>query len=224
MNVAVLIPHRAIDDEREANLERTRKQWRRVFYEHVGWPVFACDSHPDSWSRSEAINNAAREAGDTDVYFIADNDILLGGWGQAAAAAAEAFLNDSYVVAFTHLHVLDWDETRRVREGAAPDEQPRLETISRIWGGAFAVSGTLFERVGGFDERFVGYGAQDMAFLTSCSTLGGVKGRVAGHAYHLRHLDPVKDHPHLTANYALGGRYARADGDVEAMQQLLAER
>ena len=214
MNVAVLIPFRTCTG-RDENLCTTLKQWR-------GWPTFFGDGGEGLFNRSQAINCAAART-DADVFVIHDCDILLARHQQAVDAAMIALSEDSYVVCFSRLKVLDWDATRAVHEGADPLQQEVLETIPLVWGNCFAVSKVLFERAGGFDERFRGWGCEDHAFLNACSTLGN-KHRVTGDAFHLRHPEPVKDHPGLHDNYVLGGRYARADGNKEAMLDLIGER
>ena len=215
MKVAVLIPFRP-GTGRDHNLSVTAAQWNN-------WFVYCADSDGELFNRSQAINRAARQAGDADVYVIHDCDILLANPQQAVDASLIAMSETSYVVAFSTLKVLDWEATHAVHKGASVTEQPVLEQVRRIWGNCFAISRTLFDQVGGFDERFRGWGAEDIAFLNACSTFGG-KHRVMGDAYHLRHPEPVKDHASLTDNYALGARYAQADGDREAILALIGER
>lgn len=217
MKAAVIIPHRGIDAHREANFAFTINRWTGF-----GLPVFYSDSNEGPFNRSQAINRAAAKT-DADVLIVADNDILLEEEAQAAKACSQAFLHDAYVVAFSELKVLDWDETAAVHRGEKPSQQKALEEVRLIWGNCFAVSRDLFERVKGFDERFVGYGHQDGAFLNSCSTLG-TKQRIQGTAYHLRHPDPVKDHMGMAGNVELATRYRNADGDRDAMLKLVGER
>lgn len=217
MKASVYFPHRGVDGEREANLAFTINRWTGF-----GLPVFYADSDGDVFSRSQAINRAV-ERSDADVFVVADSDTILETSEQAWEAIEDSYGHDRYAVCFSELVALDWDETRIVRGGGNPQEQPVLESIKLIWGGCFAVSRNLFERVGGFDERFVGYGHQDAAFLNSCSTLGD-KHRIEGTAYHLRHHAPVKHHPNIDANASLALRYREADGNKKAMLALVNER
>jgi hypothetical protein len=216
MSVAVLVPYRPADEARVANFERTRKQW-----DDLGWPVFAGDHEGEPFCRSRAINAAAART-DADVLFVADCDILLDLPAQAGKAAALASEFGAYVVAYSVLHVLDEEGTEIMRDDGWPPERMVVESPSLIWGNAFAVPRSLFELVGGFDERFVGWGAEDVAFLVACSTLGGAKQRIYGDAYHLTHPEPDKSR--LEENNRLGGRYRAADGDAAAVRALLAER
>lgn len=217
MNVAVVIPHRGIDEHRDNNLACATRRWN-----DFGFEVFTGDSDGPVFSRSQAANRAAAKT-DADVLIVADNDILLDKPEQAIEAAEIAFANGTYVVAFSRLDVLDWDETFAVHGGADPLEQPVLETVKLIWGNCFALTHDLYDRVGGFDERFVGYGHQDGAFLNCCSTVAG-KDRVFGVAFHLRHAEPDRTHVAMRDNVELAIRYRQADGDVEAMLALVEER
>lgn len=217
MNTAVVIPHRGVNAHRDSNLACATRRWN-----DFGLEVFAADSDGPLFSRAQAINRAAAKT-DADVLIVADNDIMLDKPEQAVEAAELALKQNMYVVAFSELRVLDWDETLAVREGADPFEQPVLETIKLIWSNCFAITHVLFNRVGGFDERFVGCGHQDGAFLNCCSTLAG-KDRVFGVAFHLRHEPPDRSHSHMHDNAELAVRYRQADGDKKAMLALMAER
>jgi glycosyltransferase involved in cell wall biosynthesis len=221
MNVAVLIPYRPVDEHRELNFECVRKQ-----YDTIGWPVIAGDGPDPTFSRSAAINNAAEYAKDADVLLITDGDLLLHNSYQAVEATVRAQEHNAYVAVYSLLRVLDWEGTRIVRGGGVPPESEVIEEIGLTWGGCFAVTRALFDEVGGFDERFAGWGHQDIAFMVSCSTLQQ-KMRVPGGAWHLRHnsvWDSRADNPDDAADGLLGQRYLAADGDRDAILAILAER
>jgi hypothetical protein len=222
MEIGVCVPYRPVDEEREGNLLRTRRQW-----DELGWPVFLGD-HPGPFSLTHARNDAASQT-DADVLVFSDCDILLADPRQAEEAVSVAYHHDVYTIMFSRLRVLDWEATRNVRQGANPATQPVLETAALTWVGCFAISRSLYNQVGGFDKRFCGWGAQDIAFLCAASTLGGNHGkqRVAGDAFHLRHhpmWDDPADNPTGLQDNLLGNRYLAADGNVEAMLSILAER
>ena len=69
-----------------------------------------------------------------------------------------------------------------------------------FWSLSFAVSAATWRRIGGFDERYVGYGAEDTDFASTAAALGIPLIWVGGaHAYHQHH--PVSNPPieHLEA-------------------------
>ncbi len=218
MEVAVCIPFRPADDERIANLACTVRQW-----EALQWPVFLGDHEGDSFCRGLAINNAVEQAEGHDVVVVADCDFLLDNTRQAVQAVETALAGDCYVVAYSVMTVLDQQGTQDVRKGRSPNRQNVIEQVALIWGNCFAIPTELFWRVCGFDPRFLGWGAEDIGFLVSASTMGGAKQRITGGAYHLTH-PTNEDRDHLPENNALASHYRSADGDREAMSLILAER
>ncbi|WP_279351323.1 galactosyltransferase-related protein [Erythrobacter litoralis] len=64
-----------------------------------------------------------------------------------------------------------------------------------FWSLNFALSRTTFERVGGFDERYVGYGGEDTDFGRKLAEAGipiwWARGAKAYHQYHPHHMPPV---------------------------------
>ena len=128
MRTAVVIPHRGVNAHRDSNLACATRRWN-----DFGLEVFTADSDGPMFSRSQATNRAAAKT-DADVLIVADNDVLLDKPEQVIRAAELASETGMYVVAFSKLRVLDWNETLAVHEGADPLEQPVLETVKLIWG------------------------------------------------------------------------------------------
>lgn len=218
MKPAAIIPYRPEDAERMANWERTRQQW-----EAIGWPVYIGDHEGDLFSRAKAINDGARQAVDADVLCIADVDFLFSRPDQAVDAAEVALAQGAHVVPFSTLHILGPESTQLVRDGADPGSVPILESVGMVWICAIVIPRDLFELVHGFDERFIGYGEEDLGFMATTGTMGK-KMRVFGTAYHLTHSEPFKDHPHRQANRDLCSRYRGADGDKDAIMAIIKER
>jgi GT2 family glycosyltransferase len=95
--------------------------------------------------------------------------------------------------------------------------------------GCQVVPRTLWDEVGGFDERFEGWGGEDDAFHAACLALAGQdprEDRMDGDVWHLWHR-PSPDANHRTPTYkqakALSDRYIDATADWNAMRALLAE-
>jgi hypothetical protein len=207
MNIAVCVPHRPSHPDRIANFGRVREAW-----DEMDIPVYTGDCDGD-WKRAHAVNAACAQATDADVLLISDSDILLGDpAGQTLAACEAALKHNAYTVAFTTLAYLD-----------AEGKQFWEQTL--IWGGVFAIPRPLYDEVGGFDERFQGYGSEDKGFLACASTLGGTKQRMPGHAYHLDHPeDPLRTSEATKRGNRLAERYVDYDGNEEAIRAMLAER
>jgi hypothetical protein len=209
-----------VDSERIANLACTVRQW-----EALNWPVHLGDCEGEHFNRGEAINAAAREATDAgaDVLIVADCDFLLDDPHQAARGAEDALRDNAYVVCFSYMRALGQQGTNAMREGRRWQKADVIENIALIWGNCFAIPTELFWKVCGFDPRFIGWGAEDIAFLVSASTMGGPKSRIEGGSFHLTH-PTNEDRDNLPANNALASHYRSADGDREAMAVILAER
>lgn len=64
-----------------------------------------------------------------------------------------------------------------------------------FWSLNFALPAAIFHRVGGFDERFTGYGGEDTDFGKTLSMAGEKIGWIPGakvhHQYHPHHMPPV---------------------------------
>jgi hypothetical protein len=120
--------------------------------------------------------------------------------------------HNAYVVAFTTLIYLDAEGEEFWRQ-------------SMIWGGVFAIPRSLYDEVGGFDERFRGYGSEDKGFLVCASTLGGDKQRMPGLAFHLDHPeDPLRTSEATRQGNLLAERYEDYDGNEVAIRAMLVER
>lgn len=93
-----------------------------------------------------------------------------------------------------------------------------------IVGGFFAMTRAAYESVGGFDERFVGWGGEDPALQRAVRTLAGPIRTVPYLLYHLYHPQEP-EHDTSTARYqrtlAHFKLYERADGKPEEMRALI---
>jgi hypothetical protein len=83
---------------------------------------------------------------------------------------------------------------------------------------------SCFEAVGGFDERFIGYGFEDIALALSLETICGPHHRMAGTIYHLWHPWAEFLHQNYPISLELYQRYAAAAGDAARMRALMKER
>ena len=221
MKPVVVIPFRGVDEDRRLNLKTILRT-----YENLELPVFLGD-HEGEFTSAIAKNVAATEAIaaiDPDVLFVTDSDLMIRNHRQVTTACRIAVEQDCYVIAYDRLVYLGERGTLRAREGRPPTRKDMDNAVSKTWGGAFAISRTLWERVGGYDPRFVGYGHDDIAFTPCANTMGGTwKERVFGYCYHLNHPESDKSN-HQGWNAALASRYRALDGDRDGMARLLAER
>ena len=173
-------------------------------------------------SRAEMCNHAADQAisSGARVLVFADADT----WAPAEQilAAIEAARRDVLVHAFTKYSRMDSGSTQQaLRNGyqvRADRLGPRGKVSTEHVSGLSAISVGLWQRVGGFDERFMKWGFEDQAFHLACEVLGdGPPERIPGFAIHWAHrADPASTQSPDPAAVELMRRYCEAAGRVPA--------
>lgn len=229
MKAVILMPFRAGGDDRRQQLW----DWTRYFLERdIGWPIYEGDDGGDVFSRAGSINDAAAKAGDWTVALIGDADTVQEA-GPCIRAAEVALRENSVVVPWSNRWKLSQRGTLRFVQGFPVGSQhtdPRDHTSPRGGGATIVVSREAFEHLGGFDERFRGYGNEDLAFQAAYETLmnqGRYWTQVEGTVWHLWH----RPAPHVgtaraatIGNQRLWTAYGRAKGKPDRMRGLLADR
>jgi hypothetical protein len=178
--------------------------------------VFAPNGGP--FNKGWGFNVGARVARSAVLAFC-DADLLVGdSLDEALGLCARG-----YAVAKPYVRMVDLgrEESCAVREGRAAaidGTRPGRESIGErivLCGGLFAIRRDAFVHLGGFDERFVGWGGEDDAMTIkverarlSCVELDR---EVALHLHHARPAAATFGHAHYAVNRALLDDYARYD-------------
>jgi N-terminal domain of galactosyltransferase len=230
MRVRLVVPRLADGGDRD----RLWKYCRAFWAEQLPEMEIVEGHHEDDspFNRSAAINRAAE--GEWDVAVILDSDTIIEP-GQVKAGIARAATTGRLTLPFKVRCLLNRQGTARITAGyvgswkhwiqakQTPDDA--YEYIS----GCQIVPRALWDEVGGFDERFEGWGGEDDAFHAACMALAGQdprEDRLEGDAWHLWHRrSPDADHRTSTWKQAkaLSDRYLLAAEDWNAMRALLAE-
>lgn len=217
MEVVVIVPRRP-DPWRD-------RLWRYVrahLSRSVEWEVAEGFSEEGPFNKSAAINSAARRP--WRVAVILDAETVVD--GPRLRAAVNAARQGLLVVPHDHFRSLTRRGTNEVLQGKAlPEEAPVRWVRRETKGSCLCIGRELWEEVGGFDERFRGWGFEDAAFYAACRQLAGVH-RIGGPVHHLWHpRSPEKDprKPDYIRNRELGERYKQAQGQAE-MKAILGER
>lgn len=213
MSVAVLIPFRASDIRRDQLLAYTTK-WLES---HHDWPVVIGESPPGPFSRSAALNDAARKAGAWDLVVVHDGDTVVPG-RQLSGAVQMAQVTGRVVFAFTSVVELSRDCTDAIlASGDLSLDDLRIDAVRvaplEIQSSALVIPRPVWEKVGGFDEKFRGWSAEDNAFYRAVEICCGAPYRIPGHAFHLWHEPgrPHRNDPSYQSNQRRWRSYKAAD-------------
>lgn len=225
-NVSILIPYQADNGVRDKNLK-----WIKKFYKKNFPKIEICIgiSTGEIFNRSQAINLAARQA-TRDIFVIADGDIF---YDPAIIIDSITHLkNDTWIIPFQKIIRISKHNTKRLRKckpfWPLECEVTDFETIhtskSNYLGGINIISRNKFMTVGGFDERFVGWGGEDDAFTCAVNTLCGYYTRLDHTIYHLWHPRVgYKRNPNRANNLNLRELYYQANEDKEKMMKLISD-
>lgn len=221
MNVVILAPWRTDNGHRARLWAHCRALWQ----ERHGWPIYEGASPDGPFNRSAAINDAAAAAGEWDVALIIDTDVICAP-DSITAAVELAYRCDQMVVAHDERVMLNRRGTDKVLSGFAGSWRER-SMVERVWldsvSCAVAVSRTLWDAAGPFDERFVGWGREDTAFRIACEVETGPILKVCGETFHLWHpvaTETRQSHPLRQANEKRHQAYVAARGDRERVRAL----
>ena len=219
MNVAVLVPRRADGGHRDRLWEFCRKRW-----ETFGWPIVEGHHDDGPFNRSAALNQAAQ--GDWDVALVIDADVVA--HPPAVRDAVEvAYATGRMVVSHDDRVMLNRQGTDKVLAGFDGPWNTR-QMVERVYTDSVsccvAIPRAVWDEVGGFDERFEGWGYEDSAFELAAQALTGKPYiRLSSTLFHLWHQtspEAGKDSPTRKANAARLDRY-KAAADPIAMRALL---
>jgi GT2 family glycosyltransferase len=173
--------------------------------------------NPGPFNKSWGLNLAARYA-QTAWLFLADADLILpAGLEETLDLLARGV---QLVKPYTRLLDLTEAETFALDEGVLPAAlaDPNAGAAARtalgehvvIGGGVFALQSGIFARLGGFDERFLGWGGEDDAMSLKIQRLRPSMVQLdalAMHLYHPRSLPNLQSHEHYANNLRLLAPY-----------------
>jgi hypothetical protein len=217
---AIMVPRRADGGIRDRRWEEARKRW-----ESFGWPIHVGYHDDGPFNAAAARNAAAAQSSEWDVAVFVDADTIVIDPAPVIKAVAVANQTGHMVRPWNRYWMLDEAGTERfLTTGKRPAATRGLRS-GQANGGVNVVPRVLWDKVGGYDERFRGWGSEDTAFHLACRVLGGYR-ELAGEVYHLWHpisADRSAGDPGFQANVALRRRYEQARRP-SAMRALLAER
>jgi hypothetical protein len=219
--ISLVVPVAHDDAERDRNWS-----WCRARYPQEWEFIEAPDPGVADWSKGRAVN-AAVERASHEVLVIADADVYIG--NRALERALLALICGSpWVVPHRTVYRLTEGATRRLlAQDDPPDPRPvnGRQHEGPAGGGIVILTREAFDRVGGIDPRFTGWGGEDISFARALDALVGPHIRLEAPLWHLWHR-PLPRHPGrraAPANEQLAARYLDARDDRERMADLVAE-
>lgn len=217
----ILVPRRADNGWRDELWKFTRARW-----EQLNFPIFEGDHLTGPFNRSAAINNAAKLAGDWDTALIVDGDVLID-LTRVQHGVAYANRMGRIVFPFRARHHLNNGMTRAIMGGFEGNWTKGIITSFKDnKSSCLAVPRAVWDKVGGFDERFVGWGWEDVAFAHATTVAVGNFLRIQGDLWHLfHHQSPENNHqsPLYLANRDLCQRYRERNHSWALTKELLSE-
>jgi hypothetical protein len=222
MRVVLLVPRRDDDGPRDRIWAWCRQRWERYFPD-----IAIYEGHHDDgpFNRSAAVNTAARLAdadGRWDVGIVIDSDVFLK-VSQVRKAIQTAKKTGRVTWAHRRWRGFKESWTKRYlddRHDFGPEidredmDIPVSDTNPISWSCCIAFPRAVWDDLGGFDERFVGWGFEDMALQSVVVGLYGHE-RIEGDVYHLFHprseerITPGQPAITATKEYTVNARLGR---------------
>ena len=222
VRAVILVPWRSDRGPRQRLWDWTRAWWQRELPE---LPIFEGVHAEGLFNRSAAVNAAAAAAGPWDVAVVIDADVICDPGQVREAIALAAGWGDRLVLPFDRRHNLTPRGTQRIMNGDQGSwKRYVMKTYTQMCSSCVMIPRQLWDAVGGFDERFVGWGFEDSAFSVACETFTGqTLHKLEGELWHLYHPTAPEGRrgtPTFQANRTLSQRYHALLGDVEGTRAL----
>lgn len=185
--IPVFVPRRADGGRRDDIWEHLRT----TYWAPLPYRIVEGSGSGEKFSRAMAVNAAAAAVGAWDLAVVADSDSFVDPT-QLREAIDLARSTRQLTIAYTQWRSLTEEATVAVLVGGAERSFDRVRDGDRAVSGVIVVPRTVWDAVGGFDEKFIGYGWEDFAFARACTLATGMR-RVDGPCWHLNHESVMPD-------------------------------
>jgi predicted glycosyltransferase involved in capsule biosynthesis len=241
--ISLLIPFSSTDPNRISNLKWLLKYWKHHLPDAE---IIIGHSKSSVFCKGEALNNAVRKSKGK-VLAILDADAYLSASiiEKAANKILEYSHNHLWLVPYRKLYRLNKEITEVILSSNPLDPffpeitpfdiQPNSENsinYGRRYGAMLMVfPREAYDLIGGFDERFKGWGGEDVCLLKALDTLYGKHKTIKGNIYHLWH--PVYGDTYQSrrwegqqsgsSNWKLSKQYSKAVNRPSMMKKIIEE-
>lgn len=221
--ISVLFGYRGDDGPRDVLFANVLRWWK-VHYNDA--QICMGRNFDQPFNRGKARNEAFKDA-TGDIIIVADADTLptVDGVDLAIEEILEGRARWMLPYGPDRYYNLSEERTKSIlNSGATTIPEPvTWEHKITSWAGCLIMPRAAYEAVGGYDERFVGWGYEDNAFQFALDTIWGPHARIDSFCCHLWHaIEPgtTFDSPTIGANRALFGKYQAAVGRPEDMKEV----
>ncbi|MEL4071734.1 galactosyltransferase-related protein [Ochrobactrum sp. GPK 3] len=221
MKTTVVIPYRPSCDYRAMSMPAVKAAYEVAL---PGVEVKLISTQERIFNRAAARNAGVAYAKEG-VVVIADSDILPN--KRALLSAVAAATEGGFHLAYDQYRNLIWESTRRFYRTPDADLSalPAAFECTDSTAGIIVIRVDEWERAGGMDERFIGWGFEDTAFACQVRTFLGPINRHEGVVNHLWHPSAVRvQSEQYQRNKALYERYAAAEYHPSLMELIISER
>ena len=213
MRVVILVPYRPDGGQRD-KLWTFCKEWLQRI--KPDWPIFEHPGPSGLFNRSAAINLASDAAGPWDIAFVMDTDVIVNEEGMLKCL--ETAMGGGLAIPHSVRVDLTQRGTSIVLNGSR-SSWVRPGMVAKRWTDSVslcvAVPRLLWDKLGGFDPNFVGWGYEDSAFIAACDRMGVPLTIHDTEAFHLWHAR--SDNPHRQANWDLLQVYEDSESNLGAL-------
>lgn len=219
-SVSILFPFRGDGGWRDRIFAKVRARYEALLPDAQ---ICVGENSDEPFSRSGA-RNAAFEQATGDILIVNDADTFCSAFSLDLALDLVSTGDEKFVLPYDVYYNVNEEWTERWLTGTAFDGELPLggscvklpETgyehrLLTAESGVLVLSREAWEEANGYDERFIGYGWEDNAFITALTRANGRGLKLRGIAYHLYHElagDPFQ-HPWKEHNRALNDQYGR---------------
>jgi hypothetical protein len=165
-----------------------------------------------------AVRNKCVDESPTEIVIVTDADIICEPKAIVEAVESVATTGNTCVPYNKH-HVLTNKGTKNYLKGQDIGAQPHIAFESTD-GGIVVTTKSMWQRHNGQDERFVGWGGEDICWALAYETLIGTLIRLDAIAWTMHH-QPAPRNIDAENKNKLRTRYVEAQGDLAKMSQLI---
>ncbi|WP_375385138.1 hypothetical protein [uncultured Microbacterium sp.] len=220
MSISVVIPWRSAPSRIDA-FDRVTTWYAQNLPEVR---VTTIDTNDDVFVLSRCRNLAIGRVDDPDEVIVVGDADTIPERGPLLAAVAAAATSGMVHLPYTEYRWLGAEGSAQFAAGTPLIDCAVAQLVDGACSGVYVTTRRTWERHGGQDERFRGWGFEDAAWYRAhTALLGAPPARHEGRVYALHHVGEARAGTGYERNAALMERYRAAEGDAAAMAALVAE-